>query len=170
MGSTADLRYEAKLERIAEEVGRHIAESGNILFYGAEKDYDSLSTAAARGAKQGGGLTVGITYGTGKDIWDREGVTDVVIPVGLARGGGREFVLVSGCDGIIALSGGSGTMTEMLVAYQLDIPVVVVSGTGGWADEMAGRYFDARNRLAAVPARDAESAVLKIISLMEDRR
>ncbi|MFH0951898.1 MAG: hypothetical protein V1838_01780, partial [Patescibacteria group bacterium] len=79
MGSAADLKYTKKIEQIAEEMGKLIAESGNITVYGAEKDYDSLSTAAARGAKKAGGLTVGVTYGKGKDIFDKEGNTDVII-------------------------------------------------------------------------------------------
>jgi hypothetical protein len=107
-------------------MGKLIAESGNIMIYGAEKDYDSLSTAAARGAKKAGGLTVGVTYGKGKDIFDKGNNTDVIICSGMERGGGREFVLVNSCDGIVVISGGSGTMNEMLVAYQLNIPIVVI--------------------------------------------
>ncbi|MEK6952714.1 MAG: hypothetical protein AABX29_06900, partial [Nanoarchaeota archaeon] len=47
-------------------------------------------------------------------------------------------------------------MNEMLVAYQLNIPIVVITGTGGWADEMAGKYFDSRKRIKAVPAKIAK--------------
>lgn len=169
MGSAADVEYSKTIEKIAEEVGGLIAESGNITVYGAEKDYDSLSTAAARGAKKAGGLTVGVTYGTGKEVWDKEGNTDVIICSGLERGGGREFVLVNSCDGVIAVSGGSGTMNEMLVAYQLNIPVVVVTGTGGWADEMAGKYFDSRKRMKAVPTKNAEEAVNTILGLISEK-
>lgn len=165
MGSAADLKYSKQIEKIAESVGVLLAQSGNIVIYGAEKDFDSLSTAAARGAKKAGGTTVGVTYGKGKDIWDKENNTDVIICSGLERGGGREFVLVNSCDGIIAISGGSGTMNEMLVAYQLNIPIVVITGTGGWADQMAGKYFDARKRMKAVPAITAAEAVRKIIAL-----
>lgn len=167
MGSAADTQYTKTIEKIAEDAGRLIAESGNITVYGAEKDYDSLSTAAARGAKKARGLTVGVTYGKGKDIWDKEGNTDIIISSGLERGGGREFVLVNSCDGIIAISGGSGTMNEMLVAYQLNIPIVVITGTGGWADEMADKYFDSRKRMKAVPAKTAEEAVEKILKLAD---
>lgn len=168
MGSAADLNYSKNLEEIAMKIGENVAKSGNILVYGAEKDYDSLSTAAARGAKIHDGLTVGVTYGKGKDIWDSEGNTDIIICSGLERGGGREFVLVNSCDGIIAVSGGSGTMTEMLIAYQLDIPVVVIEKTGGWAEKMAGQFFDERNRMKAEPA-TAEDAVNKLIKLIEEK-
>jgi len=167
MGSAADLKYSEELEKLAEETGRLIAEKGNILIYGAEKDYNSLSTIAARGAKKADGLTVGITYGKGKEVWDREGNTDVVIATGLERGGGREFVLVNSCDGIIVISGGSGTMNEMLVAYQLNIPIVVIKGTGGWADKMADRYFDDRKRMKAISADNPRNAVDKISKLIE---
>lgn len=165
MGSAADLKYSKKIEKLAEEVGRLVAESGNITIYGAEKDYDSLSTAASRGAKKTGGLTVGITYGKGKDIYDKEGYTDVVIPCGLERGGGREFVLVNACDGIITISGGSGTLTEIAIAYQLNIPVVVLVGSGGWSDKLAETYLDGRKRLKVISARTPKEAVDKVIKL-----
>jgi len=168
MGSAADVKYSKKVEQVAEKVGELIAKSGNIVVYGAEKDYDSLSTAAARGAKKANGITVGVTYGKSKNIWDKEGNTDVLICSGLERGGGREFVLVNSCDGIIAISGGSGTMNEMLVAYQLNIPIVVIKGTGGWADEMAGKYFDSRKRMKAIPASSPKEAVDKILGLAKN--
>ena len=158
MGSAADLHYADEIAKLAEKIGELIAESGNITVYGAEKDYDSLSTSAAKGAKKYGGLTVGITYGKHKDIYDKED-TDIIIPTGLGRGGGREFVLVNSCDVIIAVSGGSGTLTELAIAYQSDIPMVVLSGTGGWADELADRFIDARERKKTLAAKTPEEAV-----------
>src|SRR5690554_971316 len=90
MGSAADLNYSKLLENTAFEVGELVAESGAILIYGAEKDYDSLSTAAARGALSKQGLAIGITYGKGKEVF---GDASVIIATGLERGGGREFSL-----------------------------------------------------------------------------
>jgi predicted Rossmann-fold nucleotide-binding protein len=63
MGSVADLNYSKNTESIAARLGARIAETSNILIFGAEKDYDSLSTIANRSAKQAGGITIGITYG-----------------------------------------------------------------------------------------------------------
>lgn len=169
MGSAADLNYSKKIEKIALEVGRLIAESGNITVYGAEKDYDSLSTAASRGAKSVGGLTIGITYGKGKDIWDKNGDTDVVICTGLERGGGREFVLVNSCDAIIIISGGSGTLTEAAIAYQSGIPVIAIAKTGGWADKLAGTFIDKRKRLKIVSAKNPKEAVKKAVRFVRNR-
>jgi len=158
MGSAADLNYTNEVAILAERIGELIAESGNITVYGAEKDYNSLSTAAAKGAKRRNGLTVGITYGKHKNIYDKED-TDVIIPCGLERGGGREFVLVNACDVIIAISGGSGTLTELAIAYQSDIPMVLLSGTGGWADKLADNFIDGRERRKCIEAKTPEEAV-----------
>ncbi len=157
MGSAADLGYTETVAKLAEEVGREVALAGCTLVFGAEKDCDSLSTAAGRGARSAGGLTVGITYGKGLKVYDD---ADVIIATGLERGGGREFVLALSCDAIIAISGGSGTLTEMLVAYQASIPVVGLCGCGGWSEKLAGQAFDSRRpHLAIKPAITAKQAV-----------
>lgn len=158
MGSTADLKYGAKAVSAAEKVGELIAKRGGILFFGAEKDSDSLSTAACRGAKKANGMTVGVTYGKGKNIYQKEGI-DIVIPTGLGRGGGREFVLTLACDAIITISGGSGTLTEAAVAYQANIPIVAMAGYGGWSDKLAGSYIDKRKRVKVLLAKTPEKAV-----------
>ncbi len=160
MGSAADLQYAKEVEQAAYEIGKLIAEKDGILFFGAEKDSDSLSTAACRGAKEAGGLTVGITYGKGKDIWQKDAdFADIIIPTGLERGGGRETVLVTGCDVVIAVSGGSGTLTELAIAYQADIPTVALRGYGGWADKLADQYIDARERSKTFGAETPQEAV-----------
>jgi len=168
IGSAADLNYSKDVELIAERVGELIAQKGHITMYGAEKDYDSLSTAAARGAKRFGGLTVGVTYGKGKNIYDKDGNTDVIICSGLERGGGREFVLVNSCDAVVAISGGSGTLNELTVAYQLNIPMVALETSGGWAQKMANQYFDKRKRLLVVGAKSPEEAINKVIQILND--
>ncbi len=157
MGSCSDLNYSKNLEKIAEELGERIADKDGILFFGAEKDYDSLSTAASRGCKNKGGLTVGITYSKNKNI--RQDDADIIIPTGLDRGGGRELVLVLACDAVIAIGGGSGTLTEIAIAYQADIPVIALEGFGGWADKLAGEYLDDRRRRKVISAKTSKEAV-----------
>ncbi len=165
MGSAADINYPKKLETLAFAVGQEVAKSGATLMFGAEKDYDSLSTAAARGARSLGGLTVGLTYEKGLKIYDQ---AEIVIATGLCRGGGREFSLVLSCDGIICLGGGSGTLTEMLVAYQAGIPIVAIKNSGGWSDKLANSFLDNRKRLKIVPAKDAKNSVKLITKLAKN--
>ena len=167
MGSTADLKYSQDVEKQAEEIGYWVAKRGAVLLFGAEKDYDSLSTAACRGAKKAGGLTIGITYGRGREVVEKN--VDVVIASGLERGGGRELALVLSCDAIITINGGSGTLTEIAIAYQANIPVVALKGSGGWSDKLAGQYLDDRNRLLVEPAVSPQEAVDKAIHLVQNR-
>lgn len=157
MGSAADIKYSTSTQKAAEELGCLIAKSGNITVFGAEKDSDSLSTAACRGAKNGGGLTVGVTYEKGKKIWEKD--ADIIIASGLVRGGGRELSLVLSCDAIIAISGGSGTLTELAIAYQADIPMIAMTEYGGWASKLANSYFDARKRRKIIGAKTPQEAV-----------
>lgn len=167
MGSCADLKYSKKIEKLAEEVGFWIAKKKAILVFGAEKDIDSLSTAACRGAKKAKGLTVGITYGKGLNLLEKN--ADVVIASGSERGGGRELPLVLSCDAIICISGGSGTLTEIAIAYQANIPIVALKGTGGWSDKLAGQFLDGRKRIMIEIASSPKEAVSKILSLVEKK-
>lgn len=166
MGSAADLRYQTFYEELAESLGREIAKYNAVLIFGAEKDYDSLSTAASRGARRAGGLTLGITYGKGLDVYE---TADIIVATGLERGGGREFSLVLSCDGIITINGGSGTLNEMLVAYQAGIPIVAMEETGGWSGQMSGKYFDDRKRIKVNGCKTPSEAVETLVSLIQKR-
>lgn len=168
MGSAADLNYSKEAEDFAKELGRLIAESGNILVYGAEKEYSSLSTNAAIEASKNGGITVGITYGKKGNIYGDFRPT-VLIPCGLELGGGREFTLILSCDVIIAISGGSGTLTEMAIAYQANIPIITVDKFGGWAKKLSNKYIDERERLKCLSAKTPKEALKKALKVIEER-
>ena len=164
MGSAEDLNYSDEALSFAKNLGKLIAESKNILVYGAEKEYSSLSTEAAKVASENGGITVGITYGKTKDIYGDFKPT-VLIPCGLDIGGGREFSLVLSCDVIIAIGGGSGTLTEMAIAYQANIPIITINKFDGWAKTLSNKYLDDRKRLKCIEAKTEEEAVRLAIKL-----
>lgn len=166
MGSCADLNYTKDIERLAEEVGFLIAKNGAALLFGAEKDLDSLSTAACRGAKRAEGVTVGITYEKGLRVKEKD--ADIVIATGMVRGGGRETVLVLSCDAIITFGGGSGTLTEISIAYQANIPIITIKGTGGWSEKLENQYLDARNRIKVEVANNPEEAVSMAIAVAKE--
>ena len=164
MGSAADLKYSDEALEFSKNLGRLIAESGNILVYGAEKDYTSLSTEAAKEATKNGGITVGVTGGKNKKIFGKYRPS-VLINSGLDIGGGREFTLVISCDVIISISGGSGTLNEIAVAYQAGIPIIVVDKFGGWSKKLANEYLDDRKRLKCICVKTEKEAVEKAIEL-----
>lgn len=157
IGSCSDLEFSDKASLFAEELGRLIASNGHTLIFGAEKDTNSLPTIAAKAAKEAGGESIGLSYEKGLETFVEESAT-VIMSSALVRGGGRETALMLSCDVVIALSGGSGTLTELCVAYQANVPVVTVTGFGGWSDKLAGTYLDDRKKARFIPANTPEAA------------
>jgi uncharacterized protein (TIGR00725 family) len=81
--------------------------------------------AACRGAKDGGGTTVGILPGS--DRGEANEFVDVVIPTGL--GEARNALVVRAADALIAVGGGYGTLSEIALALKAGKRVV---GLGSW--------------------------------------
>jgi uncharacterized protein (TIGR00725 family) len=81
--------------------------------------------AACRGAKEAGGLTVGILPGT--DRAAANAFVDVAIPSGL--GEARNALVVRAADALIAVGGGYGTLSEIALALKAGKPVV---GLDSW--------------------------------------
>lgn len=101
----------------ATAVGRLVAERGAVLVCGG---LGGVMAAAARGAKQGGGLTVGILPGS--DPADANPSIDVPIATGL--GEMRNALLIRAADAVIAIGGGWGTLSEIALAQGIQKPVV----------------------------------------------
>ena len=86
----------------------------------------------------------------------------------MERGGGREFILVNSCDAIICVSGGSGTLTEIAIAYQSNIPIIVIENTKGWSEKLSGQFLDNRKRVKCVSAKTPKEAVKKALLLIKE--
>lgn len=142
IGSCAD--ESAFNEKEAKKLGRIIAESNHTLLFSIENDLVSVPTIAASSAKKMGGVTIGFTHAP--HTKDGHNNSTVVITTGLPRGGPREFVLLSSADVIICIGGGSGTLMEISMAYQMSKKVFIIRGTGGWSDRLEDRFLDSRKR------------------------
>lgn len=106
-----------EIERLAEEVGRGVAEHGAVLVCGG---LAGVMAAACRGAKDGGGTTVGILPG-----FDRRSANqwvDVAIPTGL--GEVRNILVVRASDVLVAVDGSHGTLSEIAFALKHATPVI----------------------------------------------
>jgi uncharacterized protein (TIGR00725 family) len=108
----------------AEEVGRLVAQNEGVIICGG---LGGVMAAAARGAAQAGGLTIGIlpTY----DATTANGSIGVTIATGL--GHARNMLVVSSGDAVIALPGSYGTLSEVALALIIGKPVISVNA---WAD------------------------------------
>ena len=109
----------------AAEVGRLIAERGAVLVCGGR---GGAMEAACRGAKEVGGLTVGIL--PGPDRSEANPFVDVVLPTGL--GEARNALVVGAADAVIAIGGGYGTLSEIALALKAGKRVI---GLGTWEIE-----------------------------------
>ena len=98
-------------------VGAAIARNGAILLCGG---LGGLMEAAARGAKEAGGLTIGILPGDTTDEANR--YMDIALPTGL--GAFRNMLLVRMSDAVIAVRGEYGTLSEIAAALRLKVPVI----------------------------------------------
>ena len=113
---------DAATEAAAERVGRGIAEQGAVVVCGG---LGGVMAAACRGAKAGGGTTVGLLPGSDRTAANRW--VDVAIPTGLGQG--RNALVVRSADVVIAIGGGYGTLSEVALALRRGTPVV---GLGTW--------------------------------------
>ncbi|MBN2322954.1 MAG: TIGR00725 family protein [Spirochaetes bacterium] len=127
---TLDLAYEA---------GEEIIRAGFSLLTGG---LSGVMEAACRGAEHvagpDSGRIIGILPGTSKESANRH--VDIAIPTGI--GYCRNFIIACSCDGVIAIAGGSGTLSELSMAWQYGKPIVVLRGTEGLGPGFAGRSLD----------------------------
>jgi uncharacterized protein (TIGR00725 family) len=111
---------ETKWDSQAAYVGRLVAKSGNVLLCGG---LGGVMEAAARGAKDAGGTTIGIVPGAERfqanSYIDHEIVTNL--------GHLRNFLIIHSADGVIALPGSYGTQAEISIAIKLGKPLVAIS-------------------------------------------
>jgi uncharacterized protein (TIGR00725 family) len=105
--------------------------------------------AAARGAREAGGLTVGILPGPRHQ--DANPFVDVAIVTDL--GHARNAVVVRSAHALVALSGEYGTLSEVALALKMGIPVV---GLGAWTHLEGVVPADAPEAAVAEAIRQAE--------------
>jgi len=108
---------EKNIYGIAEKVGRLIAEKGATLITGG---LGGVMEAASKGAKEAGGITVGILPGFSKD----EANPYVMIPVTTGLSHARNIIIMRSADAVIAIAGEYGTLSEIAIALKLGKPVI----------------------------------------------
>jgi uncharacterized protein (TIGR00725 family) len=106
----------------AEAAGRELAQRGALLVCGGRS---GVMEAACRGAKAGGGLTIGLLPGT--DRGAANSYVDIAIPTGL--GEARNAVIIRSARAVIAIGGEYGTLSEIAFALKQGLPV---AGLGTW--------------------------------------
>jgi uncharacterized protein (TIGR00725 family) len=105
------------IKSLAYDVGKGLAEAGYGLICGG---MSGVMEGACRGARDGGGLTVGILPGNSPEQSNPYVDVKVVTGMGVAR----NVIIVHSSRAVIAITGGPGTLSEVAFAIQLGVPVI----------------------------------------------
>ncbi|MCK4882443.1 MAG: TIGR00725 family protein [Candidatus Omnitrophica bacterium] len=137
---------DAEVESLAHEVGGIVAKVGAVLVCGG---LGGAMKAASRGAKEAGGLTIGIL--PGKDKADANPYIDIALPSSI--GYARNAMVACSADIIIALPGSEGTSSE--ISYGIVYKRSIID-LGGW------------DREGAIKVKDTAEAEAKIRELISE--
>lgn len=105
------------IKQKAEQIGRLVAERDALLFCGG---LGGVMEAAAKGAFEAGGVTVGVLPG----VKASDANQYISIPVVTGMSHARNVILVRSCEGIISIGGSYGTLSEIALALKMWKPVV----------------------------------------------
>ncbi|MEA2022537.1 MAG: TIGR00725 family protein, partial [Candidatus Caldatribacteriota bacterium] len=103
---------------IARKLGCLIAKESWVLLNGGRAS--GMMEASARGAKEGGGLTIGILPGDNSS-WASEYID---IPILTGIGFARNYINVQTSEVVVALPGKTGTISEIALALNIGKKVI----------------------------------------------
>lgn len=109
---------EAQLQA-ALEVGRLLAQAGAIVINGG---LSGVAGAASEGAASAGGTVVGFLPDSHRAGANKH--LTVALPTGMGQG--RNVLIVTAAQSVIAIGGGWGTLSEIAIAKRLGRPVVTL--------------------------------------------
>ena len=152
-----------QIAKIANEVGREIASRGAALICGG---LGGVMAESAKGAKENGGLTIGIL--PGEDSGSANPFIDITLPTGL--GFARNVLVAYSGDAVIAVSGRLSTLSEISYALLKKKPVI---GIHTWnLEELSGRmpsYEAQAYEDAIIRCENAKEAVDKAFAIIENK-
>jgi uncharacterized protein (TIGR00725 family) len=140
---------------LAARLGAALARGGAVVVTGG---LGGVMSAAARGAQEAGGVTIGILPGdTASDAnpW-------ISIPVVTDLGHARNVVLVHTAEALVAVGGSYGTLSEVALALKIGLPVAAIRS---WELDRPGHPVPALTRFD-----DAEEAAAWAIAAARRRR
>lgn len=125
------------------ELGKALVDEGHTLVCGGRF---GIMEAVCKGAHESDsyafGKTIGILPGISKS--DANAYCDIIIPTGM--GIARNAIVVNACDVVVAVAGGSGTLSELAMAWQMGKKIIAYDGFNGWAKLLAGSIVDNKER------------------------
>ncbi|PLW93223.1 MAG: TIGR00725 family protein [Marinilabiliales bacterium] len=151
----------------ARELGRALVDNGFAIYSGGKK---GIMEAVFRGAKESENYFFGCTIGILPDS-DRENsnrYTDISVATGI--GYARNSIVANSGEVVIAIGGGSGTLSEIAFAWQYGKKIIAVDAFEGWAKELSGLKLDKRRRDKILKASDIESVIKHLQKLIPEKK
>jgi uncharacterized protein (TIGR00730 family) len=158
----------------ARTVGRLLAEAGFAVQTGG---YSGVMSGASQGAREANGHVIGVTSVQIEQFRPVPANRWVVEEIRCQTLRERLLYLVDNCDGVIAMPGGIGTLSELALVWSFvqvgELPVRPIIAVGGlWQRTLAAfvdsdYVVDEYSRLVTV-ARTAPEAVQKMVNALEE--
>jgi uncharacterized protein (TIGR00725 family) len=142
------------------KIGRLLAKNNYIVACGG---LTGVMEAICKGAKEEGGLTIGIVPQPVKNMANK--YVDIVIPCPFSQA--RNIVVVLTGDICLAISGKAGTLSEISFAWIYNKPIVALSSVEGWSSKIANQKIDDRRNDKIHGVETPEDAIKKINELSE---
>jgi uncharacterized protein (TIGR00725 family) len=145
------------------EIGRLLAKNKFIVSCGG---LSGVMEAVCKGAKEEGGLTIGIIPFKEKSAANK--YIDIAIPVPFSQA--RNIVVVLSGDIIVAIAGKAGTLSEISFSWIYGKPIVALTSVEGWSSKIAGQQLDDRRSDMIYGAETPQEVIDKVIELMKTKK
>lgn len=127
--------------KLAMDLGKSLVDNGFLIATGGLKGImEGVSRGARKSKKWSGREVIGITPG-----WNDEKSNpwvDIEISSGLGRF--RNTLLINTCNAVIGIEGGSGTLSELALAWQEGKPICCLDTGTGWSSTLGSEKLDHR--------------------------
>ena len=147
--------------QIAYELGKLLAKEKFIVINGGR---GGVMEAVCKGVQEVGGISVCILPSENKHEANK--YCSIIIPSGI--GFARNSINILAGDGIIAIGGRAGTLSEIAFAWIYNKPIVVLDKTNGWSEKLKNQRLDDRRTDIIYSATTPEEAVSKIKELLAE--
>lgn len=141
---------------LAMELGKALVDNGFLIVTGGLKGImEAVSRGARRSKMWSGREVLGMTPG-----WDGEQSNpwvDIEIDTGLGRF--RNTLLVNACNAVVGIEGGSGTLSELALAWQEGKPICCMDTGTGWSSILGSEKLDTRRLHPILRSTSIESII-----------
>ncbi|NHJ84043.1 MAG: TIGR00725 family protein [Asgard group archaeon] len=151
---------------IAYKIGQLLIENNYRIINGG---LFGVMEAVCKGARESNMYTDGNIIGVIPSLEKEQAndYCDIVIASGISYA--RNQIIVASADAIVAIGGGSGTLSEIAFAWQLNKPIFAVKTKQGWSAKLAGSRIDDKRSDIVIEVSTPEDLISKLESFFESK-